>query len=258
MLIDSHAHLDMKAFREDLDDVLDRAFKVGVQRIVCVGIDLPSSRRTISLAQVSEHLYATVGCHPHHAHQCQSNDLDALTHLASNPKVVAWGEIGLDFHRDFSPHEAQMKAFFKQLHIARELQLPVIIHDREAHDDILKTLKRMGKGKRLGVIHCFSGDLELAKSLTGLGYYISVPGTVTYKNAKAIREVAGKLDLDRLLIETDAPFLTPAPNRGKRNEPAFIRITAEEIARLRRIRFEEVALHTTQNAESLFSLSEAT
>jgi TatD DNase family protein len=167
---------------------------------------------------------------------------------------VAWGEIGLDFYRLYSPKDDQLKSFQQQLETATDLKLPVIIHDRDAHDHVFKLLKRMGKGERKGVIHCFSGDRDLAAAFIDLGYYISIPGTVTYNRASPIKDVASSIPMERMLIETDAPFLTPSPQRGKRNEPLFVTYTAQEIARLRDIPFEDVARRTAQNAKTLFGL----
>ena len=180
----------------------------------------------------------------------------SLAEWTSLPEVVAWGEIGLDFFRRYAPGEDQVKLFKRQLTMARDLNLPVIVHDRNAHDEVLEILGYMGPGEKLGVIHCFSGDMELAEAFIKLGYYISIPGTVTYKNALLVKEVASKVPLDRMLIETDAPFLAPVPHRGKRNEPAFVALTAKEIARLRQMDLEDLEKITTQNAIDLFGLGE--
>ena len=174
--------------------------------------------------------------------------------MSLEPKVVAWGEIGLDFYRRYSPKDDQLKIFLRQLEIADDLNLPVIIHDREAHNDVFTILKKMGKGKRKGVIHCFSGDIDLAMAFIELGYYISIPGTVTYKKALKTKEVASNIPLKHMLVETDAPFLAPVPKRGKRNEPLFVNYTAQEVARLRNIKFEEVAEQTSKNAKTLFGI----
>lgn len=255
MLTDSHAHLDMGAFDEDREKVIQRAFESGIARIITVGIDLESSIRALDLANNYPAVFATVGYHPHNADECSGEALKSLADLTASPKIVAWGEIGLDFFRGYSSVENQVEIFEKQLTMARDLDIPVIIHDREAHDQVFSTLRKMGKGEKKGVIHCFSGDVELAVSLIDLGYYISIPGTVTYKNASVVKEVAASIPMERMLVETDAPFLAPVPRRGKRNEPAFVEYTAREIARLRNIDFEEVALQTSKNAEDLFGLS---
>lgn len=254
MLIDSHAHLDMKDFDRDREEVLERAVKEGISQIITVGIDLESSLSGIDLSRTHKFIYASVGCHPHHADDCDGRVLNRLAALAADRKVVAWGEIGLDFYRRFASPNGQMHMFSRQLELAADLGLPVIIHDRDAHFDVLTILKGMGEGERKGVVHCFSGDLELAMSLIGLGYYISIPGTVTYKNAVQTKEVAANLPLECMLIETDAPFLAPEPKRGKRNEPQFLAFTAREIARLRNTDYQEVALQTAKNARILFDL----
>ncbi|MFP3911475.1 MAG: TatD family hydrolase, partial [Desulfobacteraceae bacterium] len=199
---------------------------------------------------------AAIGYHPHNAQACTPADLAELAQLASDPAVVAWGEIGLDFYREYSDPQAQQPIFEEQLIMAHDLGLPVVIHDREAHEAVYSLLKKMGKGDRKGVIHCFSGDPTLARAFMDLGYYISIPGTVTYKTAAVTRQVAASLPLDRLLVETDAPFLAPVPNRGRRNEPLFVTYTAREVARLRGLELAEVARQTTQNAAYLFGLEE--
>jgi TatD DNase family protein len=176
--------------------------------------------------------------------------------MAADPEVVAWGEIGLDYYRNYSKNENQRKIFEAQLDMARAVELPVIIHDRDAHHEVYATLEKMGKGERKGVIHCFSGDKDLAEAFIALGYFISIPGTVTYKKAVQIKEVAAKIPLDRMLVETDAPFLAPVPRRGRRNEPSLVTHTAREIARLRDIPFETVSEQTTRNARKIFGLPE--
>ena len=254
MLIDSHAHLDMQNFDKDREKVIERAVNGGLSHIITVGIDLESSNDAVKLAREFEFIYAAAGYHPHNAHECDTQGLDRLILMASEPEVVAWGEIGLDYYRGYSSPDDQLKAFRRQLQIADDLNLPVIVHDREAHADVLAILKKMGKGESRGVIHCFSGDVDMAMSLIELGYYISIPGTVTYKKASQVKEVASKIPLDYLLIETDCPFLAPVPKRGKRNEPFFVTFTAQEIARIRNVDFEEIATATSKNARTLFSL----
>jgi len=253
MLIDSHCHLDMKDFNKDRSEVLERAQSEGIGHMVAIGIDVKSSEAALSLAREYPFISATVGCHPHDADQCNPKELQKLASLALEPEVVAWGEIGLDYYRNYSGKENQRKIFKEQLNLAHANKLPVIIHDRDAHVEVYALLKKMGEGK--GVIHCFSGDRDLAEAFIDLGYYISIPGTVTYKNARLVREVAAAIPLDRMLVETDAPFLAPVPKRGKRNEPGFVIHTAREIALLRDIPFETVAKQTTENARALFGLS---
>ena len=257
MLIDSHAHLDMPDFADDLPSVLRRAREAGVEQIVTVGIDLESSRAAAALAGRHPFLFATVGCHPHNADLLNPEDLDRMAELASSEsKVVAWGEIGLDYFRNRSARENQIRAFERQLEIASGLDLPVVIHDREAHDDVLACLEAMGSERPGGVIHCFSGDTALARTFLDMGFFLSLPGTVTFPKAETAREVARTVPLDRLLVETDAPFLAPVPRRGRRNEPALVVHTAREIARLRGEPFEEVARLTSTAARRVFGLPE--
>ena len=256
MLIDSHCHLDMKDFNKDRGEVIGRARKEGIVHMISIGIDVKSSESALALARQYSFISATVGCHPHDADACGTRDLETLSRMAAEPEVVAWGEIGLDYYRNYSKKENQRKIFEAQLDMARAAELPVIIHDRDAHHEVYATLEKMGKGERKGVIHCFSGDKDLAEAFIALGYYISIPGTVTYKKAVQIKEVAAKIPLDRMLVETDAPFLAPVPRRGRRNEPSLVTHTAREIARLRDIPFETVAEQTTRNARKIFGLPE--
>lgn len=255
MLIDSHCHLDMKDFHKDRAEVIARARREGIAHMISIGIDVKSSQLALDLACRYPFISATVGCHPHDADECEPEDLKRLSQMAAEPEVVAWGEIGLDYYRNYSKKENQRKIFEIQLDLARKAELPVIIHDRDAHQEVYTTLKKMGKGERKGVIHCFSGDKDLAEAFIALGYYISIPGTVTYKKAIQIKEVAASIPLDRMLVETDAPFLAPVPRRGKRNEPSLVNHTAREIAKLRDVPFETIAQQTTRNAIGLFGLS---
>lgn len=255
MLVDTHAHLDMSAFHPDLDGVLQRAREAGVEVILTVGTDVESSRLSLELAESGHSVFGAVGIHPHEAEHFDPQALEALSAMAtSHPNVVAWGEIGLDFHYMHSPADRQREAFEGQLARARDLRLPVVIHDRDAHGDVLRILEKMGKGEGLGVIHCFSGDMPLAAKFIALGYCISIPGTVTYPKAVHTQEVARTLPLERLLLETDAPYLAPVPMRGRRNEPAYVVHTAREIARLRGISLDVLAAATTENACRLFGL----
>ncbi|MBN2126315.1 MAG: TatD family hydrolase [Deltaproteobacteria bacterium] len=254
MLIDSHAHLDMKAFEKDRQRVLDRALAGGVARIVTVGIDLASSLKALDLANRHDFLFSTIGFHPHHADHVEADSLKQLAELAGEAKVVGWGEIGLDFYRNRSPRRQQLAAFEQQLDAAEDTALPVIIHDRDAHKEVIDILRKRNKAKARGVIHCFSGDWDLAVDFIALGFFLSIPGTVTYPQATRIREVASRIPLDRLLLETDSPFLTPVPMRGRRNEPLYVTYTAQRIAALREIEPEEVARQTSENASRLFGL----
>jgi TatD DNase family protein len=257
MLIDSHAHLDMQDFEGDREQVLARALEGGITHIIAIGIDLSSSLKSLELAGKYDFVFSTLGYHPHNAKAMDTHILKELVQLAEEPKVVAWGEIGLDFYRRRSPPPTQMAVFEQQLDIASNLNLPVIVHSRDAHNEVFEILNKR-KGDPQGVIHCFSGDLDLALAFVEMGYYISIPGTVTYKNASNVQEVASKIPLERLLLETDAPFLAPIPKRGKRNEPLFIIHTAQKIAQLRDMDFQEVSLQTSENTKRLFRLPTVT
>jgi TatD DNase family protein len=253
MLIDSHAHLDMEEFDEDRKEVLARALEAGVSHVISIGTDLASSRKALDLARKNDFISSAVGYHPHNAREVDARLLRELADLAADPNVVAWGEIGLDFYRRHSTPESQIEAFERQLDLAAEIGLPVIIHDRDAHDQLVEILRKR-KVRHGGVIHCFSGDYELARIFIDMGFCISVSGTVTFKKAALTQEVAAKIPLQHLLVETDAPFLTPVPHRGKRNEPAFVKHTAQEIARLRGMDFAELGRVTSENAKILFKL----
>jgi len=252
MLIDSHAHLEMKEFDRDREEVIRRARQAGVDFIVTVGTNLALSKKAIALTAKHENIYATVGVHPHDVAKTDKSTFEALKELAHNPKVVAYGEIGLDFFRNISPPEKQLDLFGRQLELAKELQLPVIIHDRDAHEQTLRIVS--ASGVRRGVFHCFSGDYDMAQQCINLGFYISVPGVVTYDKAKTIQDVARRVPLSSLLLETDAPYLAPIPHRGKRNESSFIIHTAKKVAELKGVSLEEVADATTKNAKSLFHI----
>jgi TatD DNase family protein len=261
-LVDTHAHLDFSKFDADRPKVIERARAAGVAAIVNVGTDLASSRRAVDLAEEYEDVYAAVGVHPHGAKKLDGATLGELRKMAQKPKVVAVGEIGLDYYRNLSPRETQRRAFQAQLAWAAKLGKPVIIHDRDAHDEILEALTSWAAGLgdpalagRLGVLHTFSGDLEMAKRAIDLGFYISISGPVTYRNARQLPGIVRALPLDRLLVETDCPFLAPEPYRGKRNEPAYTRLVAERIAELKGISFDHLAGATTANARRLFELA---
>ncbi len=252
MLIDSHAHLEMKEFDYDREEVIKRARQAGVGFVITVGTNLMLSRKAVELAERHENIYATVGIHPHDVAKTDKRTYEALKELAHKPKVVAYGEIGLDFFRNISPQEKQIDLFGRQLELAKELQLPVIIHDRDAHE---QTLRIVGaSGVRRGVFHCFSGDYDMAKQCLDLGFYISVPGVVTYDKAKTVQDVVRHVPLSSILLETDAPYLAPVPHRGKRNEPSFIIHTAKKVAEIKGVSLEEVADATTRNAKSLFRI----
>jgi len=254
MLVDSHAHLQWRNFDKDRGEVIIRAKEADVKYIVNIGYDFEGSKKTIQLAEKHEGLYAAVGIHPHNASEFDEKVLDNLGRLSGNPKVVAIGEIGLDYYRNLSPKDAQQKAFEAQMILAQELKLPVVIHDRDADADTLKTLSKF-KGKTDGIMHCFSGTPEMAEQCIKMDYYISFAGPITFPNAHKIHETAKSMDLNRILVETDCPWLAPQEMRGKRNEPAFLPIIAKKIANLRDISFDELAEATTINAKHIFKLS---
>ncbi|TFG91384.1 MAG: TatD family deoxyribonuclease [Syntrophobacterales bacterium] len=253
MLVDSHAHLEMDEFDGDREKVIQRAQESGVNCIVTVGLNLPDSRKAVALAESYDMIYASVGVHPHDVKNIDETTYDLLRELSKNKKVVAYGEIGLDFFRNLSPKDLQIRRFGEQLELAAELALPVIIHDREAHSETVEMLKGRGEG-RGGVIHCFSGDYDMAVRCIDMGFYISIPGTITYRKSEELREIVKKLPIDRLLVETDCPFLSPEPKRGKRNEPAYVAHTARRIAQIKNLPFEEVERMTSQNASDVFGM----
>ncbi|MEE8416100.1 MAG: TatD family hydrolase [Desulfobacterales bacterium] len=254
MLIDSHAHLDAPYFRNRLPAVLDRAKKAGVERVITIGVTPSSSRNCIKIAEKYPLVFAAAGYHPHWADGSDPERLAQAERLAKNPSVVALGEVGLDYHHFHSSKQNQIKLFRHMLEIAVTTRLPVIIHDRKASVDVYEILCAFQAKLAGGIIHCFSGDWNLAKKYLDWGFYLSIPGPVTYPRSRDLREVAQKAPLEHLLIETDAPHLTPAPRKGRKNEPAFIRYTALEIAALRNIALEEVADVTSRNVLQAFNL----
>lgn len=256
-LIDSHAHIYSKEFLQDFDAMLMRAHEAGVARMIVVGADLESSAQACELALRHENIHATVGIHPHDAERVTKNCYNVLRDMATgNPKVAAIGEIGLDFYRDRSPRDIQEEVFRRSIRLARELSLPVIVHDRDAHDRVIKILKEERASDVGGVLHCFSGDLEMARECIDMGFYLSIPGTVTYANNESLRDVVRGVKIEHLLVETDCPYLAPVPHRGKRNEPAFVRITAEKVAELKGLTIEDVGRITSLNAMRLFRLGD--
>ena len=256
-LVDTHLHLDFDAFNADRDAVVERAVAAGVTRMITIGISRETSRRAVALAEQYEAVYAAVGIHPNESAEWDETVKAELRELAAHPKVVAIGEIGLDYYWDRVPRERQQAVFRAQLDLAAELGLPVVIHDREAHADALRVVQgwvaEAAPGERRGVFHCFSGDEEMARQALDLGFFIGVDGPVTFKNARRLQALVAALPLERLLVETDAPFLTPHPHRGKRNEPAYVRLVVEKVAALHGVSPAEVARTTTQNAVRLFS-----
>lgn len=253
MLADSHAHIDDERFDADRDEVVARALAAGVSLIVNIGADMASSARSVALAEKYPGIYAAVGMHPHDSQDMKENDYRQLEQWANHPKVVAIGEIGLDYHYDLSPRPVQKEVFLRQLDLARKTGKPFIIHEREAHADMLDIIRYAARGLN-GVFHCFSGSVETAREYLKMGFYISVAGPVTFPKSVKTKEVAKAVPLDRLLVETDSPYLTPQPFRGKRNEPAYVRLVAEEIANLRDISLAELAETTTANVRRLFNI----
>ncbi|HBR10555.1 TPA: hydrolase TatD [Candidatus Acetothermia bacterium] len=253
-LIDTHAHLDMAAYNRDRAAVITRAFTERIT-IITVGIDIDSSRATIALAKKYRHLYATVGIHPHYAAAADGDALVQLEKLTHAKEVVALGEIGLDYYRDLSPRNLQRDLFCKQIKIARKENLPLIIHNRNSDHDLLAILRDIG-GPFRGVAHSFSGTIDFARHLFDLGFYIGISGPVTFPKNKALRAVVSESPLERLIVETDAPYLTPVPFRSQRNEPSYVRYVAKEIARVRGESVEEIAKQTTANARTLFNVSQ--
>jgi len=251
-IVDTHCHLDMIVAANDVGPTVFHAAASGVTPIITVGIDLESSKKAIQMAGQFDAVYATVGIHPHNVMELAENSYAELEQLCRAPKVVAYGEIGLDYVKHYAPQDMQREHFARQVDLAQKTQLPLVIHDREAHDDILDVLQNKGPFAAGGVMHCFSGDWHLAKKILAMGFLISLPGVVTFKKAYAMQEVAKKIPLDKLLLETDAPFLTPEPLRGKKNFPAYVLYTAQKIADLRGITLEKLAQATTDNAKNVF------
>jgi TatD DNase family protein len=255
-LIDTHCHLDWKAFDPDREAVIDRAVRAGVRRMITIGVDVPSSRRAIEIAEQHEAVSAAVGVHPNDCADFSAAVLNEVRSLAQHPKVVAVGEIGLDYYWHKVDHGTQARAFRAQLELAAESNKPVIIHSRDAAPDVVNVLESFAAhtAPLSGTLHSCFGDLEIAQRVFSLGFYIGVTGPITFKKSDREREIVRQLRNDRLLLETDAPFLTPVPHRGERNEPAYLRHVAETIALARGQSLEEVARQTTQNAERLFGL----
>jgi TatD DNase family protein len=254
MLIDSHAHLEMPEFRRDLTEVIQRAKASGVEYIFTVGTEKKDWNRALEIAHSHPSVYAILGVHPHNAREIDEESYPTLRKLCADDRVRAYGEIGLDFYRNLSPQDVQLKRFREQIQLAKELGLPIVVHDREAHQETLEILKSEKAEEYGGVIHCFSGDYEMAKECIEMGFFISIPGSITYKNAGGFQEVVKRIPLEALLVETDAPFLAPVPFRGKRNEPSYVRYTAEKVAEIKKVPFAKVAEVTTENAVRVYRL----
>ncbi len=253
--IDSHAHLDDNRFNKDRDEIINLLFDNDIEAVLNPGIDLSSSKEALLMAEKYHHIYAAVGCHPHDSKHMNDDHMNTFKDMAENSnKVIAIGEIGLDYYYDNSDRDTQRKWFREQIRLAKELDLPYIVHDRDAHGDILKIMKEEYYDGVRGIMHCYSGSLELSKELLRLGFYISLGGPLTFKNAKVPKQVAREIPFDRLLIETDSPYLTPEPFRGKRNEPKYVKYVAEEVAKIRNISLDETAEKTRENFKRLFNL----
>lgn len=257
MFVDTHLHLDFDHFDDDRDAVVARAVDAGVTQMITIGIDRETCRQAVALSERYDAVYAAVGIHPNSASEWNAEVEAEIRKYVRHPKVVAIGEIGLDYYWDRVSPDVQRQVFRAQLDVAAELQMPVIVHDREAHDDVLAVLIEWDEERQparpVGVLHFFGGDSAMAQTAQERGWYFGVDGPVTYKNATELYTLAASLPFDRLLLETDAPFLTPAPHRGERNEPAYLRFVAEKVAALRDdVTVEEVARRTTANARIVF------
>jgi len=254
MLIDTHCHLDFKEFEQDRPDVIKRSIQEGIRLIINVGSSIQGSMDSVEIAETHESVYAAIGIHPHEADRIKEEDLSLFKKFFDKKKIVAVGEIGLDYYRNISSKDNQKKLFIRLLKEAGTRHLPVIIHNREAHEDTLSILQDIIGPEIKGVMHCFSGDkIFLAKCLDA-GLYISFTCNITFKNSERLREVVKSVPLERLLLETDSPFLAPQVFRGRRNEPSYIRYLAEEIAGIKNLDFEKVAEVTTENAKALFGI----
>jgi len=261
LLIDSHAHLDVPNYDADRAEVIDRARQSGVEMMLEIcGSDVAKGSLDVGLKLAEEYpfIYAAVGVHPHEASLYDDTLEKKLIAMSDHEKVVGWGEIGLDYHYDHSPRDAQRRVFGRQLELALERRMPAIIHTREGEDDTIQILREnwadIGGDAIGGIIHCFTGTQKLADAAIGMGFHISFSGVLTFKNAAALRDVARSVPMDRLLVETDCPYLAPLPYRGKRNEPAFVRETAAKLAELKGVGVEEIALVTSDNFKRLFNL----
>ncbi|GEL78271.1 TatD family hydrolase [Tenuibacillus multivorans] len=255
MLFDTHVHLNADQFMDDREEVIQRALDTGVNQMVVVGFDRKTIPLAIEIAEQYDFIYAAVGWHPVDAIDMKEEDLDWIEELSQHSKVVAIGEMGLDYHWDKSPQDVQKDVFRKQIQLAKKVKMPIIIHNREATEDIVQILKEENAEECGGIMHCYNDVVDYARECLDLGFYISLGGPVTFKNATDPKIVAEEVPLDRLLIETDCPFLAPHPNRGTRNEPAYVKLVAEKIAEIKGLTLEEVAEETTKNAKKVFSLN---
>ncbi|MFJ7922426.1 TatD family hydrolase [Lysinibacillus fusiformis] len=254
MFIDTHVHLNADQYEEDLQDVINRALEAKVEKMVVIGFDRQTIERTMELIEQYDFVYGVIGWHPVDAIDCTQEDLEWIEELAAHPKIVGIGETGLDYYWDKSPKDVQQALFRKQIQLAQKINLPIIIHNRDATGDVVNILREENAASVGGVMHCFSGSVETARECIAMNFMISLGGPVTFKNARLPKEVATDIPLEYLMIETDAPYLAPHPYRGKRNEPAFVPLVAQEIARLKGLTIEEIAQATTDNAKIFFGI----
>ncbi len=254
MFIDTHVHLNADQYEEDLQDVINRALEAKVEKMVVIGFDRKTIERTMELIEQYDFVYGVIGWHPVDAIDCTQEDLEWIEELAAHPKIVGIGETGLDYYWDKSPKDVQQALFRKQIQLAQKIDLPIIIHNRDATGDVVNILREENAASVGGVMHCFSGSVETARECIAMNFMISLGGPVTFKNARLPKEVATDIPLEHLMIETDAPYLAPHPYRGKRNEPAFVPLVAEEIACLKGLTIEEIAQATTDNAKKFFGI----
>jgi len=254
MFIDSHAHLDDERFDEDRDEIIQSLNKNGIELFLNPGADLITSQNAVKLAEKYECIYAAVGCHPHDSKDMTDETITLFGTMAKQSKVLAIGEIGLDYYYDNSDRDIQRKWFREQVRLARELDIPYIVHDRDAHEDVMRIMKEEHYSGARGILHCFSSSVEMAKEFIKLGFMISLGGPVTFKKSKTPKLVALEIPLEHLLIETDSPYLTPEPFRGKRNQPIYVKYVAEEIARIKNVPVDMVAEQTNKNFKNLFNL----
>ncbi|MEM5788238.1 MAG: TatD family hydrolase [Syntrophobacteraceae bacterium] len=254
-LIDTHAHLDFPEFAGDIPSTLSRAHEAGVHTIITIGIDIRSSRRAAEIAAQYDEVYATAGIHPHDSFIPDESSMKELETIAREDLVLAIGEIGLDYFRDKQPRHVQQECLRQQLELARLLGKPAVFHVRDAWQDFFIIAEEYAPSLSGAIMHCFSGDWDTAARCLDMGFFLSIPGVVTFSKAADLQDVVRRAPLDRLLVETDAPYLAPVPFRGKTNEPAYVRHTAEKIAQLRNEPFAKIAEHTTRNARSVFGIS---
>jgi len=252
MFVDSHCHLEMEDFEKDRHEVIEKSLREGLQYMLTVGTEEKYFSKVIEIIEYYPAVYGAIGIHPHNSKDYNGQLEKIINTFLKNKKIVAYGEIGLDFFKNYSPRESQINAFQAQIEVARKAKLPVIIHSRNAKDETIQILRNTCDVTMAGVIHCYSYDLTAVKKFLDMGFTISVPGTITYKNAHDLVDVVRYTPMDRILSETDAPFLTPHPHRGKRNEPVFVKVTIEKIAQIKGQKIEETATQLTQNFEKLF------